>query len=46
MIHNFFDSTFKGYIPFIVIIKYWLYLLCCTIHPRSLSILYVVVCAS
>ena len=24
---------FKGYFPFIVITKYWLYLLCCTIHP-------------
>ena len=43
---NFFDSTFKGYILFIVIIKYWLYLLCYTIHPCSSSILYVVVCAS
>ena len=27
---------FKGYTPFMVIIKYWLYFLCCTIYPCSL----------
>ena len=32
VIHNF----FKGYIPFIVTAKYWLYSLDCTIHPCSL----------
>ena len=37
-IHN-----FKGYILFIVTIKYWLYLLCCTLYPCSLFILYMVV---
>ena len=36
----------KGYTPFIVIIKYWLYSLCCTIYPCSLFILYRVVCGS
>ena len=36
----------KGYSPFIVIIKYWLYSLCCTIYPCSLFILYRVVCGS
>ena len=30
--------------PFIVIIKYWLCFLCCTIHPCSL--LYLIVCTS
>ena len=29
-------TIFKGYTPFIVIIKYWLYSLCCTIYPCSL----------
>ena len=31
MIHN-----FKGYILFIVIIKYWLYSWCCSLYPCSL----------
>ena len=34
----------KGYTPFIVIIKYWLYSLCCIIYLYSLFILYIVVC--
>ena len=29
-------TTFKGYILFIVTIKYWLYLLCCTLYPCRL----------
>ena len=29
-------TIFKGYTPFIVIIKYWLHSLCCTIYPCSL----------
>ena len=29
----------KGYSPFIVIIKYWLHSLCCTIYSYSLFIL-------
>ena len=33
MTHN-----FKGYTPYIVIIKYWLYSLCCTICPYILFI--------
>ena len=33
MIHN-----FKGYTPCIVIVKYWLYSLCCTICPYILFI--------
>ena len=32
-----FYTIFKGYFPFIVTTKYWLYSLCCTIHPCSLS---------
>ena len=39
-------SGFKGYTPFIVIKKYWLYPLCCTIHPCSSFIFYVIVCTS
>ena len=31
VIHN-----FKGYIPFIVTIKYWLYSPCCMIYPCTL----------
>ena len=27
--------VFKDYTPFIVIIKYWLYFLCCTLYPQS-----------
>ena len=30
-----FYTVFKGYIPFTVITKYWLYSPCCTIHPRA-----------
>ena len=30
------DSEFLDYTPFKVIIKYWLYSLCCTIYLRSL----------
>ena len=41
VIHN-----FKSCTSFIVIIKYWLYYLCCTMYPCSLSILYIVVCIS
>ena len=29
-----------------VVVKYWLYSLCCTVHPCSLFTLYIVVCAS
>ena len=32
-----FYITFKGYSPFTVITKYWLYFLCCTAHLYSLS---------
>ena len=35
---------FAYYIPFKVILKYWLYSLCCTIYPHSLFILYILVC--
>lgn len=31
-------TKFKGYAPFIVIIKYWVYSLYCTIYPCSLFI--------
>ena len=34
---------FEDYAPFIVIMKYWLYSLCCTIHPRGSLILLTVV---
>lgn len=37
-------TIFKCCIPFIVIIKYWLYSLCCPTCPRSLLILHTVVC--
>ena len=30
------DSPFLKFIPFIIIMKYWLYSLCCTINPCSL----------
>jgi len=33
-------TFFKGYIPFVVFIKYWLSSLCCTLYPCSLFILY------
>ena len=32
-------TIFKDYTPFIVIIKYWLYSLCCRVYPYSLFIL-------
>ena len=32
-----FHTIFKGYTPFTVFAKYWLYSLCCTIHVCSLS---------
>ena len=35
VIHN-----FKGYIPFTVIRKYWLYCLCCTRGPYGLSFIH------
>ena len=38
-------TIFKGYTPFIVIIKYWLYSTCCTIHPCSLFFC-LIVCTS
>ena len=38
-LYNIVIHIFEGYIPFIVIIKYWLYPLCCTICPYSLFIL-------
>ena len=38
--YNVVFTFFKGYIPFVVIIKYWLYSLCGTIYPCSLFILY------
>ena len=34
---QFFNTIFKGYTPFTVITKYWLYSPCCTMHPCSLS---------
>ena len=39
-------KIFIDYAPFIVIIKYWLYSLCCTIYPYSLFIAYIVFCTS
>lgn len=39
-------TIFKDHIPFIVIIKHWLNILCCTICLYSLFILYIVVCTS
>ena len=39
-------QIFKGYIPFIVIIRYWLYFLWCKVYPCSLFILYIIVCTS
>ena len=41
-----FSVFFIDYISFKVIIKYWLYSLCYTIYPCSLSILYLIVCTS
>lgn len=32
-------TIFKGYTSFIVILKYWLHSLCCTIYPCSLCII-------
>ena len=29
------DSPFLKFIPFMIIVKYWLYSLCCTAYPRS-----------
>ena len=45
-IYNIVIHSFKGYTPFIVIIKYWLCSCCCTIYPCSLFILYLIVCTS
>ena len=42
--YNTVTHNFKDYTPFILIIKYWLYLLGCTIYPCSLFILQIVVC--
>ena len=39
-VYNVVIHNVKGYIPFIVIIKYWLYSLCCTIYPCSLLYTY------
>ena len=39
-------KIFIDYAPFIVIIKYWLYSLCCTIYPYSLFIAHIVFCTS
>ena len=39
-------TIFKCYIPFIVLIKYWLYSLCCAIYPCSFLILCMVVWTS
>ena len=33
-------TVFEGFTSFIVIIKYWLYSLCCTIYPCSLFYLF------
>jgi len=33
MVSLIFYKKFKGYFQFIIIIKYWLHSLCCTIHP-------------
>ena len=38
--YNIVFTFFKGYIPFVVFIKYWLSSLCCTLYPCSLFILY------
>ena len=35
-VYNIVIHNFKGYTPFIVIIKYWPHFLCCTIYPCSL----------
>ena len=35
-VYNEVTRTFKGYSPFVLIIKYWLYSLCCTIYPCRL----------
>ena len=37
---------FIDYTSYKVIIKYWLYSLCCMLHPYNLFILYLVVCTS
>ena len=37
-------TIFKGYTPSIVIIKYCLYSLCCTIYPHNISVFYITVC--
>ena len=39
--YNIAIHSFKGYTPFIVIIKYWLYSLCCTIYPCRLFTLHI-----
>ena len=38
-VYNILITIFKGYIAFIVAIKYWLYSLCYIIYPHSLFIL-------
>ena len=38
-VYNIAPHNFKGYIPFIVVIKYWLCSLCCVLYPHSLSYL-------
>ena len=42
--YNIVIHHFKGYTPFIVIIKYWLYSLYCTIYPYSLFCLIAKLC--
>ena len=39
-------KIFIDYAPLTVIIKYWLYSLCCTIYPYSLFLAYIVFCTS
>ena len=39
-VYNTVITTFKGYIPFIVIIKYWLYTLCCLYTVSDLTVRY------
>ena len=36
-LRGFLNTVFKGFTPFTVFAKYWLYSLCCTIHVCSLS---------
>ena len=39
-------TIFKDYTPFIVMIEYWQFSLCCAVYPHGTFILYVIVCTS